>query len=142
VRAALAPVTLVATGVLLLSALLWLVRSRLLVRVPVASAGTWACAYPRATARMQYTASSYAAPILTALRPVSGLRLQADARSFHSHPIDLVLDGAVLPAWRRIARLAREARLLQAGRLRWYLLYVILTVLALLLYVGRPPGAG
>jgi hypothetical protein len=36
--------------------------------------------------------------------------------------------------------MALEARLLQAGRLRWYLLYVILTVLALLLYVGRMPG--
>ena len=37
--------------------------------------------------------------------------------------------------------LTPEARLFQAGRLRWYLLYVILTVLALLLYVGRTPGA-
>jgi hydrogenase-4 component B len=135
--AALPVITLVAAGVMLLSALLWLARGRRLAAVPVASAGTWACAYPRPTTRMQYTASSYAAPLLTALRSVSGVRVEADPRRFHSHPIDLVLDGAVLPAWRRIVGLAGEARLLQAGRLRWYLLYVILTLLTLLLYMGR-----
>jgi hypothetical protein len=89
---------------------------------------------------MQYTASSYAAPLLTALRPLSGVREHSDATGFHSHPLDLVLDGLAAPAWRQVGRMAREARLLQAGRLRWYLLYVILTVLALLLYMGRTPG--
>jgi hypothetical protein len=90
---------------------------------------------------MQYTASSFAAPILRVFGPVAGVRAQADAGGFHSHPIDLLLDGVVFPAWRRVGRLALEARLVQAGRLRWYLLYVILTVLALLLYVGGMPGA-
>jgi hypothetical protein len=52
-----------------------------------------------------------------------------------------VLDGLVFPVWRRIGVLAHEARLLQAGRLRWYLLYVILTVLALLVYLDRTLGA-
>jgi hypothetical protein len=69
------------------------------------------------------------------------VRRHADASGFRSHPSDLVLDGMVSPAWRQVGRIAREARLLQAGRLRWYLLYVILTVLALLLYVGRSAGA-
>jgi hypothetical protein len=89
---------------------------------------------------MQYTASSYAAPLLNSFRSLSGVREHADATGFHSHPIDLVLDGVVSPAWRQVSRMAREARLLQAGRLRWYLLYVILTVLALLLYMGHTPG--
>jgi NADH:ubiquinone oxidoreductase subunit 5 (subunit L)/multisubunit Na+/H+ antiporter MnhA subunit len=141
VGAALPRVALVALAVMVLSALLWLARGRLVAKISVATSGTWACAWTPLTSRMQYTASSYAAPLLRAFGPVAGVRAHADARGFHSHPIDLVLDGVVFPAWRRVGRLAHEARLLQAGRLRWYLLYVILTVLALLLYVGRMPGA-
>ncbi|HEU5168895.1 MAG TPA: proton-conducting transporter membrane subunit, partial [Gemmatimonadales bacterium] len=138
--AALPRVAVMALAVMALCALLWLARGQLLARVSVATSDTWACA-GALTARMQYTASSYAAPLLGAFRPIAGVRAQADAGGFHSHPIDLVLDGVVSPAWRRVGRLAHEARLLQAGRLRWYLLYVILTVLALLLYIGRTPGA-
>ena len=75
------------------------------------------------------------------LTELAGVREHADRTGYESHPIDLVLDGAISPAWRQVTRVSREARLLQAGRLRWYLLYVILTVLALLLYIGRAPGA-
>jgi len=118
-----------------------LLRTFLLRRNGQRAGGTWGCGFPYSTPRMQYTASSYAAPLLSSFGSLSGVRAHADAAGFHSHPIDLVLDGVVAPAWRQVGRVAREARLLQAGRLRWYLLYVILTVLALLLYVSRTPGA-
>jgi len=138
--AALPAVTLVALVLVLLCGLLWLARGHRLRRVPVATSSTWACAGAPLTARMQYTASSYADPLLGTLRGLAGVRRQSDASGFRSRPIDLVLDGVVSPAWRQVGRMAREARLFQAGRLRWYLLYVILTVLALLLYIGRTPG--
>jgi NADH:ubiquinone oxidoreductase subunit 5 (subunit L)/multisubunit Na+/H+ antiporter MnhA subunit len=140
IGAALPAVSVVALVLILLCGLLWLARDRRLARTTVRSASTWACAGAPLTPRMQYTASSYAAPLLNSFGSLSGVRGQADATGFHSHPIDLVLDGMVAPAWRQVGRIAREARLLQAGRLRWYLLYVILTVLALLLYMGRTPG--
>jgi hydrogenase-4 component B len=138
--AALPAITLVAVALMLLCGLLWLARGWRLARVPASTASTWACAGAPLTSRMQYTGSSYAAPLLNPFRSLSGVREHADATGFHSHPIDLVLDGVVSPAWRQVGRVAREARLLQAGRLRWYLLYVILTVLALLLYMGTTPG--
>ena len=137
---ALSRIALMALALGALCGLLWLVRRIRLRRSPVASAGTWACAGAPLTARMQYTASSYAAPILGAFGPLAGLRTDVSAGGFHSHPIDLVLDGVVLPTWRRVGRMAQEARFLQAGRLRWYLVYVILTVLALLFYISRTPG--
>ena len=138
--ASLPRVALLALAVIGLSALLWLARRYVQARSVVGWSATWACGGAPPTPRMQYTASSYAAPLLGAFGPVAGVRTRADATAFHSHPIDLVLDGMVFPLWRRIGRIAQEARLLQAGRLRWYLLYVILTVLALLLYLGRTPG--
>jgi len=134
-------VTLLALGLIGGVALLWVARAYLLARAPVATSTTWACAARPLTPRMQYTASSYAAPLLDSFHPLEGVRVDASAAAFHSHPIDLVLDGLVFPVWRRIGMLAHEVRLLQAGRLRWYLLYVILTVLALLVYLDRAPGA-
>jgi len=139
--AALPLVSLLALGLIGLAVLLWLARGRALARSAVETAPTWACAGAALTPRMQYTASSYAAPLLSAFQPAAGVAVQLDATAFHTHPIDLVLDGVVFPAWRRIGRAAREARLLQAGRLRWYLVYVILTLLALLIYLGGARGA-
>jgi hydrogenase-4 component B len=138
--AALPGITLLAVGLMALCALLWLARVHLVARAPKATADTWACAGAPVTARMQYTASSYAAPLLSGFGPLAGVSGHTDADGFYSRPIDLVLDGMVLPAWRRVGRIAHSARLLQAGRLRWYLLYVILTVVALLWYVSNMPG--
>ncbi len=140
VGAALPAVALMAVAFTALCILLWFARARRLARVSIATSDTWACAGAPLTARMQYTASSFAAPLLVACGPLAGLRGHSDASGYHSRPIDLILDGAVSPAWRRIGRVAHEARLLQAGRLRWYLLYVILTLLALLFYIARAPG--
>ena len=139
-NAALPRITFLAFALIGFAVLLWLVRGYRLARSPVATSVTWACAGGPLTGRMQYTASSYAAPLLGSAWSVAGIRVRANPTSFHSHPIDLVLDGIVSPAWERIGRLAHEARLLQAGRLRWYLLYVILTVLGLLVYLGRSPA--
>jgi hydrogenase-4 component B len=136
VTAALPAVSLMAISLAVLCAIVWLLRHRLGSRVPVASANTWACAGAPLTARTQYTASSYAAPLLGAFGPLAGVRTHAGPGGLHTRPIDIVLDSVVMPAWRRIGRAARQTSRLQAGRLRWYLQYVILTVIGLLLYAS------
>jgi hypothetical protein len=98
-------------------------------------AETWGCAAAAMTPRMQYTASSYAAPLLASFGPLAGVRQHREATAFHSHPIDPVQDGAVVPAWRALGRASVRLRGAQGGRLRWYLLSVIFTLLALLYYL-------
>jgi formate hydrogenlyase subunit 3/multisubunit Na+/H+ antiporter MnhD subunit len=139
IETALPAVSLVALILILLCGILWLGRGHQLSRLVAPTASTWACAGAPLTPRTQYTASSYAAPLLDSFRSLSGVRGQVDATGFHSHPIDPVLDGMMAPAWRQVGRVAHEARLLQAGRLRWYLLYLILTLVALLLYMSSAP---
>ncbi len=134
--AALPSATGLALAVVCVSALLWVARHDAGRRLPAAKAGTWACAGGPISPRMQYTASSYAAPLLATLEPIASVHEDREAASFHTHPVDLVLDTLVLPSWQRLGRLAREARIFQAGRLRWYLLYVVFTLLALLAYLG------
>jgi len=59
---------------------------------------------------------------------------------FHSNPIDPVLDGALLPAWHRIQQVALRLRPFQRGRLHVYLMYVVITLVALLLYLVLSPA--
>jgi formate hydrogenlyase subunit 3/multisubunit Na+/H+ antiporter MnhD subunit len=102
---------------------------------------TWGCAAAQLTPRMQYTASSYAAPLLAAFGPLAGVREHRAATAFHSSALDPVQDGAVVPAWRALQRVSGRLRGIQGGRLRWYLLLVIFTLLALLNYLTHARGA-
>ena len=108
----------------------WL-RSRAAHRV----AETWGCGYARPTARMQYTASSFAAPLVRLFDGLSGVRAHRGATVFHTEAYDLVLDRIVSPAWTTVQRAAIRLRGLQQGRLRTYLLYVVATVTVLLAYL-------
>lgn len=96
---------------------------------------TWGCGYGHPTPRMQYTASSFAAPLVGLFDGLSGVRAHRGATVFHTEPHDLVLDRVVSPAWTSVQRAAIRLRGLQQGRLRTYLLYVVATVAVLLGYL-------
>jgi hypothetical protein len=84
---------------------------------------------------MQYTASSYAAPLLATFGPGSGSRQERTANAFRTVPRDVVLDLVGRPLWQRITRSAAEIRILHSGAIRWYLLYTIVCLLGLLVYL-------
>ena len=98
-------------------------------------AATWGCGYPTPTPRMAYTASSFAAPLLTVFRSFSGVRTHRTAVAFATHAIDPVLDGVLMPAWRGARAAAKWLRSLQRGGLSLYLLLVGAAVVASLLYL-------
>jgi hydrogenase-4 component B len=136
-----------ATGVTLLAGvLLGLIVLLLLLRRASGQrprlAPIWGCAGTGSTPRMQYTASSYAAFLLGTFGPLSGAHVSRAADTFHSSAADPVQDGVVLPAWRLLEATSLRLRSMQGGRLRWYLLSVILTLLGLLLHLmnaGKVP---
>jgi hydrogenase-4 component B len=102
---------------------------------------TWDCGYAAPTARMQYTASSFAQvlgrlfrrvlfpevhrPAIESLFPSTGTR-------FESHVPDPVLDRVLLPSIERSQRALRLARAIQAGHVQMYLVYIVVTLVALL----------
>jgi formate hydrogenlyase subunit 3/multisubunit Na+/H+ antiporter MnhD subunit len=137
-----ARITLLGFGLLLLATVgLWL-RRRLARGAAPTLAATWGCAAGWATARMQYTASSYAAPLLAAFGPLAGVREHRAPAAYHSSAEDPIQDRAVLPFWRLLGRTGQRLRGIQGGRLRWYLSWIILTLVALLYYLataGGPP---
>ncbi len=128
--------------VLVLGAVALFLRGRL-AAAPATAGPTWDCGYARPTARMQYTASSFARgpvgffkwALLPRARGVPVAKLFPAGARFESHVPDTVLDRAIVPAFRAGAWLAQKGRALQGGRLQLYLLYVVATLVALLFRV-------
>jgi hypothetical protein len=118
----------------------WWLRARVLRRRPAAWTETWGCGYARPEPRMQYTAASFAAPLLVAYGRVAGVRVVREPGAFHTHPYDFVLDRVALPLWTRVRAWALAARPLQQGRLWMYLLYLLGTLLALMAYLALRGG--
>jgi hydrogenase-4 component B len=125
-------------AVALLCAAAWLKR-----RAPAPdSAVTWDCGYVAPSPRMQYTSSSFAQIIVRifsfALRPkVHEAHPHGPfpkPAGFHSHVGDAVLDEAVFPTTRTIARAFQWMRWIQRGTVHLYLTYILLTLILMLVW--------
>ena len=105
-----------------------------------AEAVTWDCGYARPGPTMAYTASSFAQILVDLygwlLRPRSADATSRDAfpaaRSFHSEVPEHVLEGVLAPLWAGFRRSLTPIRAVQQGRIQQYLLFVLLTLCALL----------
>lgn len=105
-------------------------------------AKTWSCGYAHPTARIQYTASSFVQLLLRLFR---GLMHPTEHRpdmtplfmppsSFSTHVDEPILDRQILPAGRKIAKWFGKVRPIQQGLTHQYLMYVLLAVIALLIW--------
>ncbi|OGU09565.1 MAG: hypothetical protein A2W29_06465 [Gemmatimonadetes bacterium RBG_16_66_8] len=111
-----------------------------LQRAGSAAAETWSCGYPATTARMQYTASSFAAPLISLFGWLAGVTVRRSAHAFATHPTNLVLERMLVPVWRGIVRAGDVIRPVPRGRLQLYLLFVVATVSLLLVYLAASGG--
>jgi len=129
----------IANGALLIVLAIFLRRA---ARPKPAEVGTWDCGYAAPRARMQYTSSSFADMLVRlfawALRPARHAPKFTEyfpqQAAFDSHVPDTVLDRGVRPLFRIVGRVADRVRMLQAGRIHLYLLYILATLLVLLLF--------
>jgi hydrogenase-4 component B len=118
------------------------VRLRLLSGRQVERGPTWDCGYAAPTPRMQYTASSFACPLLllsrTFLRPRISLQpptgLFPKQARFESETPDVFLEYLFRPVFTGTAWGASKLRWLQHGRIQLYVLYIALTILVLLVW--------
>lgn len=120
---------------------LWWFRRRVIAtREP-----TWGCAFACPTARMQYSASSFAASLVKIFRfglwtqehggKVDGLFPKRT--NFSTHTVDTVLDRLLLPTVHRMAIVTSWLRSrLQNGITSLYLFYVLSTLITLLILSG------
>ena len=107
-------------------------------------APTWDCGYAVPSARMQYTAGSFAGIITEwfafILRPQrheqgpEGLFPNSASRSGHTP--ETVLEQVVAPVARNVMRVSSLVRSLQHGQAQSYVLYILIGLLALAVWVG------
>jgi NADH:ubiquinone oxidoreductase subunit 5 (subunit L)/multisubunit Na+/H+ antiporter MnhA subunit len=122
----------------------WVLRGARRGTAPRRTAVTWGCAYPETTSRMQYTASSFGAPILGAFRVIPSTEVAGGSSRADGSAGDRILRGVVLPLWSTIRGLALALRPLQQGRVTTYLQYIVWTLLLMLGFLmfaasrGRP----
>ncbi len=138
----------VSAALLLLAMGLLLVRRYLPRGREETATGTWDCGYARPTARMQYTASSFAQPLTDLFKIFLGTRKHSDAPSgffplratFETHTPDAARERVFAPLLHLIDRALSPIRRMQHGRIHEYLLYIALVLILLLIWKagGRP----
>ena len=129
-------------GLLTLVAAFVAVRWLLLRRREVRTGRTWGCGYPAPTSRMQYTASSFAQPLVELFAPVLRTEIRGepaaglfpDHASFATETGDVVTRRVFQPLFARGAWLLARLKFLQQGRVQLYVLYIAATLIALLIW--------
>ena len=125
-------ITILVTSLGLVCLALWGVRRTIGRRRPALRNATWSCAYAVPTARMQYTAASFSAPLTSTFAIPDGFAVATQHPGVDRRREDRVLRGVAVPVWQYLTRAALTLRPLQQGKVTTYLQYIIGTVLLLL----------
>jgi hydrogenase-4 component B len=131
-----------ALAILALTGLIALLRLRLLSGRKVGESPVWDCGYAAPNARMQYTESSFAQPIIDFFdifrrgrkryRPPQGYF--PTAASFKTETLDTSQEGVYRPIFKTVGLVLSKLRVMQHGRIQLYVLYIVLTLIALFIW--------
>jgi hydrogenase-4 component B len=128
-----------AAALIVITAVLVWVRRRLLSDRPQTVVVTWDCGYVTPSARMQYTSSSFAQPLVDLFAHVlrTHKHLEAPVGHFPSialirtHTADIFRRLLFDPLFAAVRRALIAGHFLQHGRVHLYVLYIALTLLIL-----------
>ncbi len=119
-----------------------LVRDFLVLHYPVRLTETWSCGYVKLSHRMQYTASSFARPILKIFRSALVFRVEGKISkeyfpawtSLKSSVKDVSESLLFRPLFYVIKKFSRKLKWIQSGHTQTYILYVFLFLVILLVW--------
>ncbi len=103
---------------------------------------TWDCGYAATTERMQYSPASFAAPLAGLFGPLSGLQRQIKGiqglfpskGEVSSATPDPAFRLLIAPGFEAVRRVCDSLKWLQHGRIHLYILYMLGTLVALLIW--------
>jgi hydrogenase-4 component B len=138
-------ISLLGAGLLTLAVLVALLLSRRARRESLATSGTWSCGYLRPDARMQYSASSFGATLVSWFRAVlcpeehrkKVTGIFPEPGSFASHLPETALERIYLPFLEYLYGKSAAIRHLQHGKLNIYIFYTFITLVVLLVVTSR-----
>ena len=123
-----------------ITVILFLLKKRATRMLPARRAKTWGCGYHEPTSRMQYTASSFAQPLLSVFRNVLGYKTKGtglqgyfpEEKEASSHIVESSETFLFRPLFSFIEFLATKLKNIQYGHTQLYLLYFLIFLLTLL----------
>jgi len=135
-------IAIVGAAFLALVIILLLLRRTLLANRKVEENVTWGCGYESPTPRMQYTASSFAQPLTDLFKTLLGTKKNVSAprgyfpsdAALKTETPDTFTEKIYGPVFARIGAGLWRLRWLQQGNVQLYVLYIALTLLALLVW--------
>jgi formate hydrogenlyase subunit 3/multisubunit Na+/H+ antiporter MnhD subunit len=128
-------------GIIIFAGLAFL-RRVLTQGYPAHLAETWGCGYTKFTSRVQYTASSFAKPILKIFRPILFFKVDA-LRPKGYFPSAARLSSSIKdaseyllfrPLFFVIKKLSRRLKWIQSGHTQIYILYILFLLVILLIW--------
>jgi hydrogenase-4 component B len=135
-------VTIVALALIVATGLVAVLRRRLMAGRSIREDVTWGCGYPAPSPRMQYTASSFAQPIVQMfqgiLRPrtevhITGGLFPSEAH-LHTHVEDLFMTRLFRPVFSAVIWVAGGLRQAVSGQIHLHVLFIAVTILLLLFW--------
>lgn len=123
-------------------AILIILKRNAMRLLPIQKAETWGCGYSAPSARMQYSASSFAQPILTIFSRVLGYGVKGDKPKGYfpkdgeitSHVTEASEEYIFQPVFKFIKFLCARLKIIQCGYTQLYLLYIFIFLLFLLIW--------
>lgn len=124
------------------SAVLWLVRGKLLARREVGVRETWGCGYQASSARIQYTPYSFTQPLAAIFGPIMGLSRRGEpVEGYFPKRGSLGLSApdrfrvhVFTPLFEWVERLCNACKVIQHGKISIYILYIIIIVICLFIW--------
>jgi formate hydrogenlyase subunit 3/multisubunit Na+/H+ antiporter MnhD subunit len=119
-----------------------LLRKILTMGYPIKLAETWSCGYGKLSGRVQYTASSFAKPILKIFRSILFFKVEAVSPKGYfpsgTKLVSCVKDASEYfffrPFYYLIKRFSRKLKWIQSGHTQIYILYILFLLVILLIW--------
>lgn len=129
-------------SVLLFFAVLYYMRKRIFSENVVSQGAVWDCGYLEPSPRARYGAASFSQPLTEFFsfitRPSSGhirlIEFFPRSATYSRNPGAIFYDTLYMPAAGKIRKTASRFSFIQSGRLRFYVLYIFLTLVVLLIW--------
>ncbi len=136
-------ISMLSIGLILLTVLLFGLRTRLLRRQPATVSGTWGCGYDNPTSRIQYTAASFSMPFMEVIRPVMqredtavGVKGLFPLKAFFDFKFKDVFETVIIrPLGQGTVFLLTRLSWIQNGRMQYYLFYGIAFLILSLIWI-------
>jgi hydrogenase-4 component B len=120
-----------------------LLRKMLYVRKQVDSGPTWGCGFTKPTVRMQYTGTSYAMSMVDFYRPFvpaktfyTGIKKIFPGLTTYETKVEDIAENYIQQYLiRPLVKLLQKLRWIQHGKIQLYIAYIIVAIVALLLFI-------